>query len=156
MNCREAESRLYADQPADPTAGPDAAAPAFSEHLATCSRCRETHGRLREALDAWRTETAVVAVPDAEREWHAVRRRIRHDGATARPARRYLPWLSLPLGLGAAAALAFLALPRPAPPAVARVEFVEVPGGRASTMVVVDEQSGWLIVQASDAPAVSD
>jgi hypothetical protein len=32
----------------------------------------------------------------------------------------------------------------------ARADAVEAPGGNASTMVFVDDRSGWLIVWASD------
>ena len=93
--------------------------------------------------------------------WGCVRRRIRHESAPA--ARRPLfTWLVLPLGVAAAAAVAFtLFVPStvptvvPAPIAdatqVARVDSVEAPGNNASTMVIMDEKSGWLIVWASDA-----
>jgi hypothetical protein len=69
-------------------------------------------------------------------------------------------WLTLPLGGAAAAAIAvFVSLPpeKPQPPVAvsptptARAEFVEAPGNNASTMVFVDDKSGWLIVWASDA-----
>ena len=33
---------------------------------------------------------------------------------------------------------------------VARADFVEAPGAKASTMVYVDDKSGWLFVVASD------
>jgi hypothetical protein len=50
-----------------------------------------------------------------------------------------------------------VALPRPNSRVVAstepsvRADFVEAPGRNASTMVIVDDKSGWLIVWASDA-----
>lgn len=152
MTCREAETHLYAD----PASAPGTAPAAFEAHLARCPDCLRRHRQLRAALDGWRAEVAAAPVPDAEREWHAVRRRIRGADTAAGPLRRIWPWLSLPLGLGAAAALTFLIWQSPAPRAEARADFVEVPGGQASTMVFVDEKSGWLIVQASDSPGTSD
>jgi len=156
MTCREAQDHLYADRSADPTNPSEAAMTAFAAHLAQCPGCRRQQEQLRSALDAWRADAAATPVPDAEREWHALRRRIRGGDTAANPVRRFWPWLSLPLGLGAAAALTFLVWQNPAPRAEARVDFVEVPGGKASTMVFVDEKSGWLIVQASDSPGTSD
>ncbi len=154
MNCREAETHLFADRSADPASAPAAAA--LEVHLAQCPACRRLQSRLRSALDEWRTEAAATPTPDVEREWHAVRRRIRGAETAAAPLRRFWPWLSVPLGLGAAAALTILVWQRPPSRAEARADFVEVPGGKASTMVFVDEKSGWLIVQASDSPGTSD
>ncbi len=154
MNCREAESHLYADRPADSAPAPDSAA--FQAHLAQCPDCRRLQAALRAGFDTWRQDSAATRVPDAEREWHAVRRRLRTQEDSAGPLRSLWPWLSLPLGLGAAAALTFIVWQRPLPEAEARADFVEVPGGKASTMVFVDEKSGWLIVQASDSPGTSD
>jgi hypothetical protein len=62
-----------------------------------------------------------------------------------------------PLAAAAAAAVLFVSLPRPGSRTVAfseptvRADFVEAPGRNASTMVIVDDKSGWLIVWASDA-----
>jgi hypothetical protein len=61
------------------------------------------------------------------------------------------------LPLGAAAALAAVAVVGPSwtddegPQAVARAEFVEV-SGNASSVVYVDDKSGWLVVWASAEP----
>jgi len=68
-------------------------------------------------------------------------------------------WRALPVAAATAIA-AVIFLPRSAPdqpppgtdgPAFARANSVEVPGAPASTMVFVDEKSGWLIVWATDA-----
>lgn len=162
MNCREAQSQLYAEGTGAPN---ESSRAALAAHLEGCAGCRQIRDHLAAALTTWRTETAQLAVPDAEREWHAVRRRIRGgDAATLADTgrrRSWLAWLTLPLGAAAAAAIAvFVYLPpeKPQPAAVvpvpahtARADFVEAPGNNASTMVFVDDKSGWLIVWASDA-----
>ncbi|WP_414660410.1 zf-HC2 domain-containing protein [Horticoccus sp. 23ND18S-11] len=158
MNCREAQNRIFAERDGTLEANERAA---LDGHLAQCDACRKVRAGLAAAITSWQNEATAAQVPDAEREWHAVRRRIRHESAPA--ARRPLfTWLVLPLGVAAAAAVAFtLFVPStvptvvPAPIAnatqVARVDAVEAPGNNASTMVFVDEKSGWLIVWASDA-----
>lgn len=158
MNCREAQSRIFAERDGALDGNEHAA---LDGHLAECDACRKVRDGLAAAVTAWRNDATAVQVPDAEREWHAVRRRIRSESApTAR--RPLFTWLVLPLGVAAAAAVAFtLFVPStvptvvPAPIAdatqVARVDAVEAPGNNASTMVFVDEKSGWLIVWASDA-----
>ena len=161
MNCRESQSQLYAGGSGTPD---DPARADLAPHLEGCAACRRVRDDLAATLSTWRTETAQLAVPEAEREWHNIRRRI-HGGDAATIAgsgrrRSWLAWLTLPLGAAAAAAIAvFVSLPpeRPQPVTVAvpaltaRADFVEAPGHNASTMVFVDDQSGWLIVWASDA-----
>lgn len=160
MNCREAQHLLCTDidRPLE------AVAQAHLEaHLATCTRCRRVQADLAAGLASWRVEAATVVVPDARREWQAVRRRMRGGSPTGagpvRPAGR-LVWFWRALPLAAATAIAALIfLPQSGPdqptagaegPAFARANSVEVPGAPASTMVFVDEKSGWLIVWASD------
>jgi hypothetical protein len=161
MNCREAQSQIFAegDSVLDNTQRA-----ALDGHLAQCGDCKRVRDNLTAALASWRTEASHVAIPDVEREWHAVRRRIRggtETGAerTARPRRNVFAWLAVPLGAAAAVALTLYVSPRSTskvPPAasvdhVARANSVEVPGNNATTMVFVDEKSGWLFVLASDA-----
>jgi hypothetical protein len=161
MNCREAQQHLFAD---DSRAPATAERSALVSHLATCAECRQVQARLASALTDWRNENARVRVPDAEREWHAVRRKIRGGAEAgtsttfARP-RRFFAWVAIPVGAAAALAVALFidpsASPGPAPttrapaPQIARADSVEVPGG-ASPLVYVDDKSGWLIVWASD------
>ena len=159
MNCREALSLMSTERDAPLEPG---ARSGFEAHLAECVACRQARSGLTSALDVWRANHASVKVPDADREWLAVRRRRRGDaGAEAtfsRSSRRTaLAWLAMPIA-ATLIALAFFLPPR-APdqtagsvgPAIARADSVEVPGGSASTMVFVDDKSGWLIVWASDA-----
>jgi hypothetical protein len=156
MNCREALSQLAKDRDAAPEAGDCSD---LAGHLAHCRSCRQVGANLEAALASWRTEAAQTAVPDPDQEWLAVRRRLRGAAASRDPAPGWSfkpAWLILPL---AAAIAAVLYLPRTAAPEmrpgpgalVARANSVDVPGGKSSTMVFVDDQSGWLIVWASDA-----
>lgn len=159
MNCREAQHRILTER----DGGLDESSRvALTGHLASCSSCRQVRDDLTAALSAWRNEVANVRVPDAEREWHAVRRRIRGGStgvaAPARSRRNLFTWIALPLGAAAAAAIALFISPGPQfdPAPIAHVDSVEAPGNNASTMVFVDDKSGWLIVWASDATPTGD
>jgi anti-sigma factor RsiW len=162
MNCREAQNNLFTDR--DGALAPEQRA-ALEGHLAECAGCRRVKDDLAAALSSWRDANARTVTPDPEREWHALRRTIRggEPSAGARtPARRLLPWLALPLAGAAALALAlFTGEPssdnssgaRRAEQQIARADSVEV-SGNASTMVYVDDKSGWLIVWAADAKQI--
>ena len=86
-------------------------------HLAQCDGCRKVRENLTTAFTVWRIDVRQVTVPDAEREWHAVRRRIR-GGAEAgavresRPRRNLFTFLAIPVGAAAAVALTFFVSPR--------------------------------------------
>jgi hypothetical protein len=160
MNCREAQPQIFAERDG---ALDQVQRAALDGHLAQCDACRRVRDEFSAALTAWRVDVIRVAVPDAEREWHAVRRRIRggaESGAArpARPRRNLFTWIAVPLGAAAAVAVAlFVTQPAPTPiaaqhtkPHVARADSVEAPGNNASTTVFVDDKSGWLIVWASD------
>lgn len=160
MNCREAQSQMFAERDGAQGISPRAE---LESHVAHCAACRHIRDDLAAALATWRADVSQATVPDPEREWHAVRRRIRGAGdashADSRPRRHWLAWITLPLGAAAAVAVAIMvSLPRPPsgpvaafPEMVAHADWVEAPGRDASTMVFVDEKSGWLIVWASDA-----
>jgi hypothetical protein len=160
MNCREVQPQIFAER--DGTLDKNLRA-ALDGHLAQCDACRRIRDNLTAALAAWRTEVANVVVPDAEREWHAVRRRIR-GGAEAgaerssRPRRNLFTRLAVPLGAAAAIAVTLFVVtqessvaPSSAPANVARANSGDVPADDATTMVFVDDKSGWLFVWASDA-----
>lgn len=162
MNCREAKTQILAERDGALAHGERAA---LVSHVATCSDCRQVQERLVAAFVHWKTSTHTAALPDPEREWHAVRRKIR-GGAEAGEIRLspqrpgWLTWLTMPVATAGVAALAlFISLPdspapdksAAAPTPFARAESVEAPGQNASTMVYVDDKSGWLIVWASDA-----
>lgn len=159
MNCREAQLRVLAERDG---ALDETSRAALAGHLADCAGCRRVRDDLTAAVNAWRTDVAEVVVPDVEREWYAVRRRMR-GGETGAPrpvrSRRSLfAWIALPLGAAAAAALALFISPGPRfdPAPIAHVDSVEAPGNNASTLVFVDDKSGWLIVWASDATPTGD
>ena len=161
MNCREAQSQIFAERDG---ALENSQRVALDGHLTSCGDCRRIRENLTASLTAWRIEVIETPVPDAEREWHAVRRRIR-GGAEAgavrdsRPRRNLFAWVGIPLG--AAAALAFgVFVSSPSSSTVqpgersgshvARANSVEVPGNNATTMVFVDDKSGVLFVLAAD------
>jgi hypothetical protein len=162
MNCREAQSQIFAERD---DALDNTRRAALDGHLAQCDDCRRISADLTAALAAWRTEVSQVTVPNAEREWHAVRRQIRggaEAGAArvARPRRNLFTWIGVPLGAAAALALGLFVLSPTSPPVesgthsaahIARANSVEVPANNATTMIVVDDKSGWTFVWASDA-----
>ena len=98
-----------------------------------------------------------MTVPDEERAWQDIHREIRSAHPAGVRAWRGLGRWALPLG--AAAALAAVALLVPswneeaASPMVARADYVEV-AGDASSVVYVDDKSGWLVVWAEPAAKV--
>ncbi|MGH7945810.1 MAG: zf-HC2 domain-containing protein [Opitutaceae bacterium] len=157
MTCREAQSQLFAER--DGALDQNRRA-ALDGHLAECGDCKRIRENLTAALAAWCTGASHATVPNAEREWHAVRRRIRggdEAGATraSRSRRNLFAWLAVPLGAAAAFAVAMLVMkPASAPNEpvthIAEANIVEVAGDYASTVVFVDDKSGWLFVWASD------
>ena len=108
-----------------------------------------------EASEGLRAAATRVAVPDEERAWQDIHREMRAARPTVARAWWNLGRWALPLG--AAAALAAVALIGPSwtdedgRQTVARAEFVEV-AGDASSVVYVDDKSGWLVVWASAEP----
>lgn len=160
MNCREAQDQIFAERDGAPD---DSRRAALDGHVAHCADCRRIQDDLTATFALWRTRAESVTVPDAEREWHAVRRQIRggvEAGTSATTRSRWsFSWFAVPLGAAAALALALYVSP-PRPDAVeptdaalthgASAESIDVPGSNASTMVFVDDKSGWLVVWASD------
>jgi anti-sigma factor RsiW len=158
MNCREAEHHIFAER--DGTLENNQRA-ALAAHVGTCSACRQFQVNLGKAVDTLRASTQQVRVPDAELEWQKLRREIR-GGATASTTtqrRSSLAWFALPLATAAALALAFFINPR-APnsgsssspnPTVAQVDPTATSESEsASTVVFVDDKSGWTFVWASN------
>lgn len=153
MNCRSAQRLVSAERDGVLTARERTD---LAVHVAGCAECRRFQATLSEAGEQLRAAAARVAVPDEERAWHDIRREI-HAVDTVAPR----SWWALgrwALPLGAAAALAVVALVSPpwdseqARAAVARAEFVEVPSD-SSSVVYVDDKSGWLVVWAAAEPA---
>jgi hypothetical protein len=154
MNCPEAETLLQAERDNALTAEQRAA---LDRHLAGCDSCRELQGALRLAGETVRAEATNVPVPDADTEWRKLRASLHGAEVPEQPRRRLAPviWLAAPLAAAAAIALAFIfQSPRPNAPhgavALASVDYVEAGRADASTMVYQDQQSGWVVVWASD------
>jgi predicted anti-sigma-YlaC factor YlaD len=152
MNCHSAQRLLSAERDGALATGERAG---LAAHVAGCAGCRQFQASLAVAGEALKIAALRVAVPDEERAWHDIHREMR----AARP-RAAQAWWNLgrwALPLGAAAALAAVAVIGPSwteddgPQTVARAEFVEV-SGDASSVVYVDDKSGWLVVWASAEP----
>lgn len=146
MNCRDVQRLLSAERDGALTAPGRAD---LAGHMAECADCRQFQALLIETGESLRRAEARVQVPDEERAWQDIRREIR----VIRPAKAGAWWRPLrwAVPLGAAAAAAIVAwLPGDdefAVQSVARAEFVEVPND-ASSVVYVDDKSGWLVVWA--------
>lgn len=155
MHCSAAHHLLFHERDRALAATEEAA---LARHLTACPACRELRQQLASAAGEWRDATLHAAVPDAADEWRALAPRL-HGARERRPARRRgapLLWLGVPLAAAAAWALGILVRPPLAPPpsaapAVARAEFVEAGNADATTVVYVDDESGWLVVWASEA-----
>lgn len=150
MNCREAESQIFAERDG---ALDNSQRAALAQHVGQCPGCRRLQQGFAVTIETWRVETQQVRVPDAELEWQKLRREIR-GGAGSRAAaeskRRSLGWFSVPLAAAAAVALIFVLNTESPEPTrdVAKV----TPTARADspTVVVTDEKSGWTFVVAAD------
>lgn len=154
MNCHSAQPLLSAERDGTP---PSRERADLEAHVAGCAECLRFRRMLTEAGDHLRTTAAQVKVPDEERAWQDIHREIRAlKPEAARPWWQLGRW-TMPLG-AVAAAVAVMAVFAPdflddgggddAPEsAVARAEFVEV-ADNASSVVYVDDKSGWLVVWA--------
>lgn len=174
MNCQDAESQIFAARDA-PLGAADAAV--LAQHLQECAHCRRIADGLTQATQAWQSQDQAVIIPDARQEWHAVRRRIRQAPGEATHAGGLPSWnrllrFALPIAGAAAVAIGistrYDAPPEPALEPVlashdwshfedhftnyAHAEYVETDNIDVSPFVYVDEESGWLIVWASDDP----
>ncbi len=148
MNCRDCE-RLLLGEGGEPSV-PESAA--IAAHVQDCPQCRALQASLASALGQWKAETAAQA-PDTAAAWRSLRPRLAARRTQPRRLGRLI-WLSAPLAAAAALALVFY---HPAPAArgdgftSAHADFVEAGNPTASTVVYVDNDSGWLVVWAADA-----
>jgi len=150
MNCREAEKLILIEREG---ASGDSRRAALETHLEGCPACRDLQAGLTAATQSWKAMDVKVALPDVEREWHAIRRRMR--ATEIGPRFSLLPaWLVPSLAAAAVAVMVFfIGAPwsgqeTTQSASVARAEYVEVADESASTLVYVDEDSGWLVVWA--------
>ncbi|HVU32324.1 MAG TPA: hypothetical protein VHE61_02745 [Opitutaceae bacterium] len=156
MNCREVQRQLAA---APEIEIPASTQTALASHLAGCAACRRVNEALVGGLAAWRARTVDGHVPDAENAWIELRRVIRNSSSA--PRRPALAWLAIPVAAAAAAVAAFYVAPtsrRTAAPPAAALVASHLPAGPAgnsadSTVVFVDDKSGWTFVLSSDTGA---
>lgn len=155
MNCRDIEPLLLAERDGVLTAAQHAS---LGQHVAACPACRQMRLDLSVAMSALQSDAASVRVPDVDAEWHTLRAQL-SGPATARPekTRPLAPVIRFgaPLAAAAAVAFAFFTLQTPNPKSetltkVANAAYVDAGTADASTMVYVDEESGWLVVWATD------
>jgi hypothetical protein len=164
MNCRDSESLILAERDGmlsrDQLAG-------LSDHVAGCLACARLRTSITVAFDAYHADVAGVVVPDADEAWRDLRAKLHDTEGNALRKRPLAPliWFGAPLAAAAALALAFFAVrPAPSTPArevalapppydpstIAGADYVEAGDPKASTMVYVDKESGWLVVWATD------
>lgn len=151
MNCREAEHQIFAERDG---ALDETRRAALATHLAQCPGCQRMRENLATALDALRTHSQQVRVPDAELEWQKLRREIRGSAgsksAMAEKRRSPLAWLGLPLAAAAAIAITLSLRPVSDPAASGEQARTIAKAEAPSTVVFVDDQSGYLFVWADE------
>lgn len=149
MNCRAVQLQISAERDG---ALAESERAVLAVHLAGCVECQRFQATLAAVGDSLRAVAARATVPDEERAWQDIHREIRAGRPIA--ARSWWQPLRWALPVGAAAVAAVVAwMPSADDEAmsqlVARAEYVEV-SGDASSVVYVDDKSGWLVVWASD------
>ncbi len=149
MNCREAQTQLFA---ARDGALENSQRAALASHLGECAACRRLQENFALTVETWRVATHESRVPDAELEWQKLRREIRGGAGSAAAAKRSrAAWFALPLAAAAAVAVGLFvnqgadSSTEPAP-MVARAK----PADNASTVIFTDAKSGWTFVVAAD------
>jgi anti-sigma factor RsiW len=163
MNCRDIEPLLSAERDGVLTSEQHAS---LDRHVAACPACQQLRARLNEAMTAFQTEAANVAVPDIEEEWLRIRSTL--NGKSVKPVKKRplapVIWFGAPLAAAAALAFAFFGPQQQTKPVgdslpisteIAQAEYVEAGDADASTLVYVDKESGWLVVWATDNDAVT-
>jgi anti-sigma factor RsiW len=157
MNCREAEKQIFA---ARDGALESTQRAALMQHLGACAACRHLEQGFSAVVSSWQTAAQTAPVPDSELEWQKLRREIRGGAgsqAAARMARRKrVAWFAIPLTAAAALAGGLIlnsgttteATPVATGHDVARVSANAAE--KASTVVFVDDKSGWTFVVATD------
>jgi anti-sigma factor RsiW len=153
MNCREAEHQIFAERDGALETTQRAA---LASHLDGCAACRRLQQNFAITVEVWRAELTSAKLPDAELEWQKLRREIRGGAGSSRQVRRRHPgWFAIPLAAAAAIAAALFVnhdteTPIETTQSVARAGAKAAEG--ASTVVFVDEKSGWTFVVAADDP----
>ena len=155
MNCRKARYDIFRER--DGRLG-SAGQGALMEHVTQCTACRRVRENVAAAMKAWRSEVDSVRVPEANIEWQKVRREIRQEPRPGGSARHsIMKWLALPLAAAALAVALFIVIPSPetggqaaSTAAASGVNDGSAPSETASTVVFVDDKTGWVFVWADD------
>ena len=126
-------------------------------HVAGCALCRRQRALLAATPVALREATAAIPTPDADREWARLSQRIRETDASrpgAALVRRTATWVWSATAAAVVIAIGLFNLPTgpTGSLASARADYVQAEG-TTSTLVYVDQESGWLIVWADSASA---
>ena len=149
MNCHQAEKALSRHLDGELSAE---LVTGLEKHLASCAACRETAVDWQGYGDNFRAEQP-SGMPDPTKAWHDIRRAIRtREDPVAQGQNR--PWWARPLPwAGAAATVAIVAIgyvlqlsPGAQFSGGGAVEYVDTDLPGASTIVYVDDESGWNIV----------
>ena len=159
MNCHKTRHDIFAER--DGLLG-TAERGALAEHLEQCPACRTMRNDFTATIEAWRASPERVTLPDANLEWQKVRREIQHGTRSNGSSwRSPVTWFALPLAAAAALAVV-LFVPSPFSPETGdRVSSVAATAGGsdgsaaaepASTVVFVDDKTGWVFVWADDSP----
>jgi len=158
MNCRDIEGLLSAERDGALTSGQRGV---LESHLARCPACAEFRATLSRAMEAVRIEATSVSVPDVDDEWQKVRANLNRRATGSRERRSFKPllWIATPLAAAAMLAFTFIHSSPTIDPTgeslttvaeAAQAEYVEPGDAKASTIVYVDKDSGWLVVWATD------
>lgn len=154
MNCRQAERQILIERDGALDEGQRAALVA---HIAECTRCNEMRSLLSTAVESLQQSGANVRIPDPELEWQKVRREIRN--APSKEHRSLFTWIAIPMAAAAALALGVYVMPThptettaETGPIAIRESASGTVGGTpdASTVVFVDDKSGWTFVVAPE------
>lgn len=157
MNCREAEEYIFAERDG---ALDDTRHAALASHLQECAGCRRVRNDLEAFVATWRGADAAVRVPDADIEWHKLRRALNRSPERAHVS--WTRWIAIPGAVAAAAAIALYVAPDRSGAGlhsntgtvVARHENATASSAAAaSTVVYVDDKSGWTFVWEPDTAA---
>lgn len=153
MNCRQAHDHIFIGTDDKSRSGNREE---LQTHLTECADCRAIFESLELAFTSWRADHSGSRVPDADLEWQKLRRRLQES--QARPQRSILAWMSIPIGAAAALAIGLFVANGPSTstpqmansPAAPTSHSVPASG---STIVYVDDQSGWTFVLSSEGDA---
>ena len=157
MNCLASQKQLLRAQD---EALHDQQHSTLAAHLSSCPQCSEFEASLRQISADIKNEAASVPVPDADETWQGIQSRLQPTGESETTSKRFAPLIWITAPLAAAAAFAFAFLPSHSTSdfdsvamseaSATQVDYVETDNPNATTMVYVDNQSGWLVVWTDD------